>query len=441
MSRQIRFAAALLVALCAGQILAQSPPVVPVPGQQTPQTTPAQSPTPSQPDAQAQQPNPVEPAPVEAAPQEEEPSEQQAPQPQYAPSLDGSGLIALGAMPRLQLLFGGTAFTGFDTNPGNLTNGQASAIYSASPYLSVQSNTGETQFLLQYQPTIIEYSSYAGNNMQVASVRVDGRFHGRWKWTMNVSGSHGNDSIRLIAPGQTVAVGGVPGSGPSSASYLPNAGTATNLVAGAGFDYDLSARNSVSFKLGSSYDAQSTLDQKSSVATVSIQYSHAISPLLSAFGYEQSSKYFLDLNLVSIGAGAGIRWQPREGTSVSLQGGPQFNTSTPSSKGQQGFAYAASLGTMVSGRARLYLMTDRQAVTGNLGPGLWQNDVSGGYQRRFQYSNFLAFDVGYVQSSTLLNYASYSGNISVPPMGAHSCGNFPSAAVTVSIPGHWAVQP
>jgi len=409
MSRQIRFAAVLQVVLCAGQILAQSTTEVPAPGQQTPKwAIPAQSAKPSQPDAQALPDAQAQQAdPVEATTQEEEPSQEQAPQPQYAPSLDGSGLIALGAMPRLQLLFGGTASSGFDTNPENLSNGQASAIYSFSPYLSVQTNTGRTQFLLQYQPTIIEYSSYAGNNMQVASARADGSFRERWKWTMSVSGNRGSDSIRLLAPAQTVAIGGVEGSGPSAASYLPNAGTLTDVDGGLGVDYELSPRDAVSFKLGNSYDTLSTSNMTGAVATANIKYIHALSPSLNVFGYQQTSKYYLDLNCAAFGAGAGLRWLPREGSTLSIQGGPQINTS--GCKGQQGFAYGASFSTMVPGRAQVYFTADRQAVTGYLGPGLFQNDLSAGYQREFQSSNILAFDVGYVQSSSLVNYASYSG--------------------------------
>jgi hypothetical protein len=54
-------------------------------------------------------------------------------------------------------------------------------------------------------------------------------------------------------------------------------------------------------------------------------------------------------------------------------------------------------------------MSDRQPVTGYLGPGLWQNDVSGGYQRQFSFKNLVAVDAGYVQSSTLANASGYDG--------------------------------
>ena len=390
-ARQIRLAPAFFVAVCAGQILAQTTAQVPATSSQT-----AQSAASSQSGSTDH-----------SVTEDEQSSQEQVQQPQYAPALDGSGLISMSTIPRMQLLMGGSVSSGFDTNPENLSGGKSSVIFSFSPYVSAQSNTGRTQLVLQYQPTIIRYTNYAGNTMQVASARADHRISEQLKWTMSVSGSHGTDSIRLLSPAQTVTIGEVPGAGPSSASYLPNAGTVTDLDGGLGFEYESTPRNAVSLKFGNSYDTLSSSQQKSAVATANVKVSHEVTPLLSVFAFQQDSKYYLDLSCVAFGGGAGMLWRPREGTVLSLQGGPQLNT--PGCKSQQGFAYGVSFSTKTPGRAQLYFTSDRQAVTGYLGPGLFQNDVSGGYERQFRYFNVLALDVGYVRSSTLVNYSSYRG--------------------------------
>ena len=97
--------------------------------------------------------------------------------------------------------------------------------------------------------------------------------------------------------------------------------------------------------------------------------------------YQQTSQYYGQLSCTTFGGGVGLRWQPREETILSVRGGPQLDA--PSCHNQQGFAYSASFSMKAGGRAQLYFISDRQPVTGYLGPGLWQNDVSGGNQRQF----------------------------------------------------------
>ena len=60
------------------------------------------------------------------------------PETQYAPALDGSGLISMDRTRAIHLLLGSTAGLGWDTNPDNLGSPVSTGVYTLSPYLGVQ---------------------------------------------------------------------------------------------------------------------------------------------------------------------------------------------------------------------------------------------------------------------------------------------------------------
>ena len=334
-------------------------------------------------------------------------SSEQISQPQYAASLDGSGLISMTGGKRLHALMGGGVSTGYDSNPDNLGTSKGSAVFSYSPYLGVQATMARTEYLLQYHPTFTRYSSYANQSMQVGSLAVTQRTTQRLDWSLGLTGSHGDDSVRLLTPGQPVAVGGVPTTGSNAGSYLPNAGLVTNFDAGFDFHYGVSPRDSFSFRGGDSYLAYPSLHDTGKAATADFVFEHSLKPHLGFDVYEQTAKYYGDLKCATFGGGVGFRWQPRMDTLISLRGGPQFDT--PGCKSQQGFSYSASITTKVVARAQFFLTANRVPVAGFLGAGLWQDDVTGGYERQLDAHSDISFNAGYVHSSTLLNISSYGG--------------------------------
>lgn len=332
----------------------------------------------------------------DAAPQASGNAVDQSQPSQDVPALDGAGIISMSSIRSPRLLVGGTIAGGYDSNPLNLGDGTSSALYSFSPYFGVESSTGKTQFLLQYHPTITRYSSYSGQTMHLAAARFVGSFTPRLTYSVGVVGSHGDDSLRLLGP-----------SGPGSGSFLPNAGVITTVDGGIDLHYDASPRDSLGLHISDSYNSFPGLQQTGSVATASLNYNHSLKPTISLLVYEQSSLYYGDLNCIAVGAGVGIRWQPQESTLVSLRGGPQIDA--PACKSQQGFSYSASVSRKLPGRSQFFVTANREPVISFLGSGLWQDDVSGGYQRQILSANVLSFDVGYVNSSTLVDASSYRG--------------------------------
>jgi hypothetical protein len=328
-------------------------------------------------------------------------------QAQYAPSLDGTGLISLNGSAPSRLLWGVTATGGWDSNPDNVGKGISSGLYSVSPYIGLQINTPKTQYLVQYASTNTGFTAhYAEQSMHTASASVLGNISDRWSWDLKAMGSYGQDSIRFLGAQQTVAVGGVAGTGAGSASYLPDAGTVTYADASLGTQYRKSQRDTIRVSLANAFSRYSSLSGSNSIATANLSYAHDISPRLGALVYGQSSVYYGSLHCESYGGGLGLRWHPSEQTTVSLSGGPQLDNSCGS---QQGFAYSASLSTNLSDKAQFYLLSDRQPTASYLGPGLWQESASAGYQRQVTSIGAVSVDVGYVASSTLKTVSSYHG--------------------------------
>jgi hypothetical protein len=333
-------------------------------------------------------------------------SEQQT---QYAPALDGSGLISMDSNWKTHMLLGATMSGGWDSSPTNQGIGVASGVYMLSPYFGIKANTPKTQYLLQYQPTITKYSSssYPGQTMHVASAVAVGNVNERWKWEFEAKGSHGEDSIRLLAPQQTVAVGEVPGTGPNSASYLPNAGIVTYIDGGAKVTYGKSERDSFEFGVANSFSNSTNLNGNNSIATVSVIYNRGLSPTLGVIAYVQPAYYYGSIHCVSVGGGIGFRWHLRDQTVLSLSGGPQLDA--PECGSQQGFSFSAAFSTRLSGKSQVYLLAARQPTTSYLGPGLWQTSTSGGYQRQVATKSTVSFDLGYVGSDSLTTVSSYRG--------------------------------
>jgi hypothetical protein len=326
-----------------------------------------------------------------------------------AASLDGSGTIALSHIRRAQLFVGATLGYGYDTDPLNLGRKatRATATFSVSPYMGLMTGNTRTQFVLQYHPTISRFTHYEGQSMQFASAKVASHLSPRLDLSLAFSGNRGVDSLRMLQPARLNTTDGALVAGPGSAAYLPNAGTATNLDGALGLRYSVSRRGSLDLTFTDAYNSTPSLHHAGSVTGVDLHFSHSVTPLLSVLVYSQGAQYYGDLNCTAVGLGAGVRWQPQEGTTLSARGGPQVDS--PGCNSQQGFAYSASFTRVLPHGAQLYLMADRQPVISFLGSGLWQDDASLGYQRTIQTSSTLSFDVGLIHSSTLVDVNSYKG--------------------------------
>jgi hypothetical protein len=316
---------------------------------------------------------------------------------QSAHALDSSGVILMSAIRGTHLLAGGTISGGLDSNPNNSDTGSVSRMYSFSPYLGLAGNAGRTKYVLQYHPMINQSSGYSMATLHQASVNVVREVTERWNWTFGMFGSQGQDSLRLLAPGTPQ----------NAASYLPNAGSQTSLTASFDLRYLLSPKNIISWRLDNSYNSLQAYHQSNSVVSATAHFDRSISQRFAVLSYGRVSEYYGDVACWAFGGGVGIVWHPGDNSEISLNGGPQLNS--PGCKRQQGFSYDASLSEGLPRRAKIYLLASRQPGTGSLGGGLWQDNVSAGYQREIFGTNIISAGVGYTRSSTLVNAATYQG--------------------------------
>lgn len=328
----------------------------------------------------------------------------------YAAALNGTGLISMDDVDK-HLLLSTAVGGGWDSNPSNATGGGSSGLYSASPYVGFRGASLKTQYLVQYQPTILGYmsDSYARQTLHRMSGSFIGSLNERWKAEVNASGSYGPNGTRFLAAQQTVAVGEIPGSGPGSASYLSNAGDITYIVGGVDFSYRKSQKETLVMSGSNSFSRISSYNQQGSVASTKFTYVRDLSPELSVIGYGQTSHFYGDLNCDSFGVGAGIRWQPKEKTFLSINAGPQMSTHACTNQKQLGFTYSAAFSSRISRKSQMYLLSDYLPTVSYLGPGLWQRSISGGYQYQVTRIGVVGVDVGYVNSDSLTVVSSYRG--------------------------------
>ena len=337
--------------------------------------------------------------------------EQEAPSPQYVGSLNGSGLIAIDDSGDRHGLMSLTTGGGWDSNPSNTSTASSAGVYSLSPYLGFKGSAPKSQYIAQYQATILGYMTdlYARQTLHRASGMFVITPSERWKWELNAGGSYGPNGTRLLSAPQSVAVGDIPGtSASSSASYLNGADNITYVAGSVNASYRRSERDTITASVSNAYSRTSGLNQQGGIASLKVSYTRDVSQTLGLSGYAQGGRYYGDLQYESYGAGAGIRWQPRERTYVSLSMGPQITNCTCNSA-HTGVTYSISFGTRITNKSQMYFLTDHLPTVSFLGPSLWQRSTSGGFQYRITPIGVISADAGYISSDTLLTAGSYRG--------------------------------
>jgi hypothetical protein len=326
----------------------------------------------------------------------------------FAGSLNGSGLFSMADQER-GVILSATAGGGWDSNPSNGPNGTSSSAYSLSPYISIHGASPMHQFILQYQPTILGYpfGGYSNQILHAASAQAMGTLSERWDWKMDVNASHGENGARFLAPQPSVPVGEVPGTGTSTASFLPNSNSITYIFGSLKTTYRRSDRGRVGFDLASTFNSTNGSNQSGEAVTGRLGYSYDLSPTVSLTSYGQISQYYGVLRCRGVGGGLRIRWQAAENTVFSAEGGPQINTSDCGT--QQGYSYSLEYSSRISSRAQLYLTANRLPMVSYLGPGVWQNGASGGLQYKVTRAAMLRVDFAFANSSSLSSVSSYRG--------------------------------
>lgn len=316
----------------------------------------------------------------------------------FAAALDGMGLISLSGSIPSHLLVGMTLSGGWDSNPDSLTQGTGSPFYFVSPYLAFQRSTPKSETLVQYQPTITGYSAMYGNQMlHVGSAQILESISDRWSMKLDARGSYGQNTIRLLGSQESVPVGDVPGTGPGAASYLSQGGNVTDASVTLGAAYQTSQRNTLELQGTNGFTRFAGYAATSSIATATVAFARELTPTMRGSAYAQNSQYYGSLSCESYGGGMGLDWSPRSSVSISFSGGPQFDA--PECGAQQGFAYRLSVNKTLPAKSGIYLLSSRLPGTSYLGPGLWQDSISGGYSRQVTNAGIMRLNLEYLRST------------------------------------------
>jgi hypothetical protein len=331
------------------------------------------------------------------------------PAPVYVSALDGTGLISQNEAQRGRFLIGANVSGGYDTNPTGLENAPKSGVFLLSPFLGLQGNSPNLHYVVQYLPTFSRFtsSSYDPGSMHLGSADIAGHLNERWNWYGDVLGRHGLQSISQSAPQQSVPIGDVPGTAPGGNVFNPNLNTITSVDGRAGLSYLLSERSTLGFMAENSYTSYNTLTGNSLIGTASTAYMYSATPALQWIAYGSATRYYGFVHCYAFGGEAGLEWKPEEHTYLHLTGGPQVDTSGCGK--QQEFSYQAAYSHRVTQRSQIYVTSSREAGSTDLGPGLWQQTDSIGYQRDFGRRETIAFDFGYVSTTGLQKSDDYSG--------------------------------
>lgn len=331
------------------------------------------------------------------------------PAPVYVSALDGTGLISQDEGQRGRFLIGANFSGGYDTNPTGLENAPKSGVFLLSPFLGLQGNSPQLHYVVQYLPTFSRFtsSSYDPASMHLGSADIAGRLNERWNWYGDVLGRHGLQSISQSAPRQSVPIGDVPGTAPAGNAFNPNINTITSVDGRAGLSHLLSQRSTLGFMAENSYTNYNTLIGSSLIGTASTAYMYAATPALQWITYASATRYYGFVHCYAFGGEAGLEWKPEEHTYLHLSGGPQMDTSGCGK--QQEFSYQAAYSHRVMQRSQIYVTSAREAGSTDLGPGLWQQTDSIGYQHDFGRRETIAFDFGYISTTGLQKSDDYSG--------------------------------
>jgi hypothetical protein len=328
---------------------------------------------------------------------------------EYVPALDGTGLILVNHSVRSRFLLGANYSGGYDTNPNAVPNAPKAGAFLLSPLIGIQANTAKTFYLVQYQPTFRDYTTnkYEGGSIHAASGDVAGSLSERWRWDGHAKLSYGQDSIRMLAPQQSVAIGDVPGAGLNAAANRPDAGTTTAINGRANLTYLASERDTVGLLLENSYSNYTAVSGTDLVGAASAEYTHALTPHFKWLAYGSSDRYYGFIHCYAFGGGVGIDWRPEEHTYLHLSGGPQLNASACGK--QQSFAYNAAYSHRMTTRSQLYLTSARQVGSTFVGPSLWRTSAAAGYQYDFGRKESIQVDFGYIGTTGLRSADAYSG--------------------------------
>jgi hypothetical protein len=202
----------------------------------------------------------------------------------------------------------------------------------------------------------------------------------------------------LLSPPAFNVNNGVPVADPSSAVFQLNRGNVFSNSDTAALTWQKSASQSMNFSVGESYFTSLDGGQSSRSTFAQVSYAAAVSSRTSLnVGGNYFHQGFSLTGCDGYGFTFGISHIVSHHISVSVGGGPEFQTSPCNSKSLGG-NYAISIAYPLSRRSRVALTAGRSYLTNYLANTLWSDTAAVSYGRQLTEAVEISLNSGYDRS-------------------------------------------
>jgi len=309
-------------------------------------------------------------------------------------------LLTLQARRRTFFMYGMGVSESYVNNFEENFGSQDSSALLWNAHLAIINASNHSSFSFQYEPSVVQSTSDLSSRhvFHSGNISFAQPIAPNWLLQLNSSNSYGTDSSRLLSPPAFNVNNGVPVADPSSAVFQLNRGNVFSNSDTAALTWQKSASQSMNFSVGESYFTSLDGGQSSRSTFAQVSYAAAVSSRTSLnVGGNYFHQGFSLTGCDGYGFTFGISHIVSHHISVSVGGGPEFQTSPCNSKSLGG-NYAISIAYPLSRRSRVALTAGRSYLTNYLANTLWSDTAAVSYGRQLTEAVEISLNSGYDRS-------------------------------------------
>lgn len=323
-------------------------------------------------------------------------------------ALDGSGMVLLGeGQPRLQ--YGVGALGGYDSAFAGRANLSA-PFAGGQAYVAFNTVRPRWRMILQDSGGGISYQAVQGTTQYFnqTALTAGGEVSSTKAWSFDVSNTIANDAIRILAPLNTTATGGINTPSPETAAYGINTGLLLDNQAVLGLQMQTSATRSWLFSIRNDY--RNFFDDNAQINTARgrIQYQVEVSPLTTFGLYEETAGQTGIIDCTTQSIGGYVQRQLGHGSYMQLGGGPAFGTKD--CVVTKTFTAFGGLTSQFRKNTTIYASGSRKLNDSPVQNATWENTVQAGLIQRFDLKTYMRIDGGYLRGTTPTNTSQFDGS-------------------------------
>lgn len=323
-------------------------------------------------------------------------------------------LASLEAKRRTFFVYGMGVSESYNDNSQGNSGGQDSSQLLWSPHVGFINANNYSSFSFQYAPTVLESTSGPSIHQvfQDGTISYSQPIAPNWAMQLSSSNTYGTDLSRLLSPLGFNVNKGVPITDPSTAIFQLNRGNVLTTSNDAGFRWQRSPSQEMSFSVQESYISLLDAGTSSSSTFAQVSYSAAMS---ARTAFSVGANYYHQVNTGGgcngYGFTFGISHQVSRYLNLSISGGPEF-ADAPCNNGLGG-NYTVSMSYPLSRKSRVGLSAGRSYTTNYLSDTQWTDTGAVSYGRQLSEALQVSLNSGYARSvrtpTSLPTYVGYFG--------------------------------